>query len=133
MYDGYVFICNKESQKQCLSAKNYRCMGEQAKPEDLKEGSIIFLFNPDDKTLVGPFTTLSEGDDLDAGAWAEDVDEQMPYEDIKVTWEDLHIIQNAPEELPFLKDLKTCKITTLQTQRMLDLLKEGKLYLEENP
>jgi hypothetical protein len=108
-------------------------MGEQAKPEDLKEGSIIFLFNPDDKTVVGPFTTLGEGDDLDAGAWAEDVDEQMPYEDIKVTWEDLHVIQNAPEELPFLKDLKTCKMTTLQTQRMLDLLKEGKLYLKENP
>ena len=133
MYDGYVFICNKESQKQCLSQKNYRCMDRQAKPADLKEGSIIFLYNPDDKTLVGPFTTLSEGDDLDAGAWAEDVDEQMPYEDIKVTWEDLHQIQNAADDLPFLKDLKTCKLTTLQTQRMLDLLKKGELYINEKP
>ena len=100
--------------------------------DQIKVGSIIFLYNLDDKSLLGPFTTLPEGDELDAGTWVMEVDENnMPYEDVKVTWEDLHILQNAPEKLPFLKDPQTCKLTTTQTQRALDLLKEGQLYLSE--
>ena len=67
---------------------------------------MVFLYNTDDKSLVGPFTTLPEGDELDAGAWVENEEHQYPYDDIKVTWEDLHIIQKAPEKLPFLTDLK---------------------------
>ena len=130
MYEGYVFFCDKSSLQQCLSQKRYACVGEKAKPAELKEGSIIFLYNIADKSLLGPFTTLSEGDQLDAGAWMEQVDEKnMPYEDIKVTWEALHTIQDAPEKLPFLNDPKTCKLSTRQTQRVLDLLKEGPLYI----
>ena len=135
MYEGYVFFCDNSSLHQCLSQKRYACVGEKAKPAELKEGSVVFIYNVEEKSLVGPFTTLSEGDELDAGAWMEQVDENnMPYEDIKVTWEDLHIVQDAPEKLPFLNDPKTCKLSTLQTQRILDLLKEGSLYIyEENP
>ena len=92
-------------------------------------GSIIFLFNVGDKSLLGPFTALAEGDQLDAGAWALDVDTHIPSEDLKVTWEDLHIIQNAPEKLPFLKNPKTCKLTSIETQNALDQLKQGELYL----
>jgi len=106
-------------------------MGKKTSPADLKAGSLIFLYNPDVKTLLGPFTTMREGDELDAGAWVEQVDEHIPSEDLKVTWEDLHIIHDAPEKLAFLKDLKTCKLTTLQTQRTLDLLKDGPLYINE--
>jgi hypothetical protein len=104
---------------------------EKTKPpqEEIKVGSIILLYNTDDKTLLGPFSALAEGDELDAGAWAIDVDEHIPSEDIKVTWEDLHIIQNAPEKLPFLKNPKTCKLTSLETQNALDTLKQGELYL----
>ena len=98
--------------------------------EKIKEGSIIFLYNVDDKRLLGPFTALTEGgEELDAGTWAMDVDTHIPSEDLKVTWEDLHIIQNAPEKLPFLEDPKTCKLSSTQTQRVLDLLKQGQLYL----
>jgi len=129
MYDGYVFFCNKTSQQQCLSNKRYTCADEKTKPtEEIKVGSVIFLFNVDDKSLLGPFTALMEGDELDAGAWAMDVDTHIPSEDIKVTWEELHIIKNAPETLPFLNELKTCRLTTLQTQRALDILKKGELY-----
>lgn len=132
MYDGYVFFCEKSSVQQCISNKRYMCTGEQAKPEELKEGSVVFLFNVEDKSLLGPFTTLPEGDELDAGTWVENVEEQhMPYESVKVTWEDLHTIQNAPEKLPFLTNFKTCKLTTTQTQRVLDLLKQGQLYVHE--
>jgi hypothetical protein len=133
MYDGYVLFCNNASQQQCLSKKRYTwAPKESAHLEEIKAGTVVFLFNTDNKTLLGPFTTLSEGDELDAGTWVMDVDENnMPYEDVKVTWEDLHILQNAPEKLPFLKEAKTCKLSTTQTQRALDLLKEGPLYLYE--
>ncbi len=131
MYDGYVFFCTKATQQQCLSKKRYTCVGEEKKSvEEIKEGSVIFLYNTDDKTLLGPFTALTMGgEELDAGAWAMDVDEHIPSEDIKVTWEDLHIIRSAPEELPFLNDPKICKLSTTEIQRTLDLLKRGELYL----
>ena len=133
MYDGYVLFCNKSSLQQCLSKKRYTCASKETKVlEEIKSGTVVFLYNSDDKSLVGPFTTLPEGDEFDAGTWVMDVDENnMPYEDVKVTWEDLHILQNAPEKLPFLNDPKTCKLSTTQTQRALDLLKEGQLYLYE--
>ena len=131
MYDGYIFFCNKQTQQQCLSNKRYTCADELTKPaeEEIKVGSIIFLYNLDDKSLLGPFTALAEEDELDAGAWAMDVDEHIPSEDLKVTWEELHIIQNAPEKLPFLKSPKACKLTSLETQNALDTLKHGELYL----
>lgn len=131
MYDGYVFFCNKTSQQQCLSSKRYTCADEQTKPsEEIKEGSVIFLYNVDEKSLLGPFTALTMGgDELDAGTWAMDVDTHIPSEDIKVTWEDLHILKNPAEQLPFLSDPKTCKLSFTQTQRVLDLLKQGELYL----
>jgi hypothetical protein len=131
MYDGYVFFCTKESQQQCLSNKRYTCADEKTRPkeEEIKIGSIIFLFNLDDKSLLGPFTALAEGDELDAGAWAMDVDVHIPSEDLKVTWEDLHLLQDAPEKLAFLKNPKTCKLTSLETQNALDQLKLGQLYL----
>ncbi len=131
MYDGYVFLCNKTSQQQCLSTKRYTCTDEQSKPaEPIKEGSVIFLYNVDEKTLLGPFTALTEGgDELDAGTWRMDVDTNIPSEDIKVTWENLRIIHDADKELPFLVEPKTCKLGFTQTQRVLDLLKQGELYL----
>ncbi|HUJ84215.1 MAG TPA: hypothetical protein VLV84_01260, partial [Candidatus Acidoferrales bacterium] len=129
MYDGYVFFCDESSLQQCISNKRYTCVGEKAKPEELKEGSVVFLYNSVDKSLLGPFTTLSEGDELDAGTWVENEEHQYPYDDIKVTWEDLHVLQNAPEKLPFLNDPKTCKLSTGQIQRTLDLLRQEPLYL----
>ncbi len=131
MYDGYVLFCNKNTQQQCLSRKRYTCVDKKTKPnQPIKENSIIFLYNVDDKSLLGPFTSLTEGaDELDAGAWAMDVDKHIPSEDIKVTWEDLHIIQNAPEQLPFLNNPQICRLSTTETQRALDLLKKGELYI----
>ena len=131
MYDGYVFLCTNESQQQCLSNKLYTCAaGKKAKPpEEMKEGSLIFLYNEENRTLLGPFSVLPEGDELDAGAWALDVDPHIPSEDIKVTWEDLHILKNADEKLPFLKNFTRCNLTSIETQNALDLLKQGELYL----
>ncbi len=131
MYSGYVLFCNKTSQQQCLSRKLYTCADKKTKPTDkINPGTIVFLYNLEEKTLLGPFTALKEGGEaLDAGAWAMDVDEHVPSEDIKVTWEELHIIENAPDKLPFLNNPKTCALSTHQTQNILDLLREGKPYL----
>ena len=132
MYSGIVLFCNKTSQQQCLSRKLYTCADQKTKPTTkIKAGTIVFLYNLDDKSLLGPFTALEEGGDaLDSGAWAMEIDEHIPSEDVKVTWEELHIIDNAPDQLPFLKDPKTCAITALQTQRILDLLRQGKPYID---
>jgi hypothetical protein len=132
MYDGYVLFCSKGSMQECLSKKRYTCADKETPKvmEEIKANSVVFLFNTDDKSLLGPFTSLPEGDDLDAGAWAMDIDDNMePYSDVNVKWEDLHLLRNAPDQLPFLKEPKTCKLTTTQTQRALDLLKQGELYL----
>ena len=131
MYDGYVFLCTKESQQQCLSNRRYSCADQKIEPtEKIKEGSIIFLYNLEEKTLLGPFTALTPGgEELDAGTWRMDVDKHVPSEDLKVTWEALHILEDAPSQLPFLNPPKICKLTTSQTQRILDLLNKSKLLL----
>jgi hypothetical protein len=101
--------------------------------EEIKAGSVIFLYNTDDKSLLGPFTALSEGvGAVDAGAWAMDIDEHSASENVKVEWEKLHRLINAPEELPFLNDSKTCALSTTQTQRILDLLKKSPLHAQES-
>jgi hypothetical protein len=95
-------------------------------------GSIIFLYNVDDKSLLGPFTALSEGGEtVDTGAWAMEIDKHSASENVKLEWEDLHLLENAPEELPFLEMPKSCELTTTQTQRTLDLLKQAPLYIGE--
>jgi hypothetical protein len=133
MYDGYLFFCNGETQRQCISSKKYVCAESQNKPSGpIKEGSIIFLFNPEAETLLGPFTALNEGGgELDSGAWKMSVDENIPSEDIKVTWEQLHILRNASQKAPPFKTLKPCKLTSIETQNILDLLAQGEPYIEE--
>jgi hypothetical protein len=119
------------SQQQCLSTKRYTCADKISKPSDkIKEGAVIFLYNWEDKNLLGPFTSLDEGaQELDSGTWIMNVDEHIPSEDVKIEWENLHLIKNAEEELPFLKEQKTCRLSTTQTQRILELLKQGELYI----
>lgn len=131
MYDGYVFYCNKAGEQHCLSTRHFACT-EKNKPRELvKEGSVIFLYNTDENTVLGPFTALNEGgEELDAGAWMMYVKTKIPSEDLKVTWEDLHILHNADKVLPFLTEMDTCRLGTTQTQRVLDLLRQGPLYLK---
>jgi hypothetical protein len=132
MYSGYVLFCNKTSQEQCLRKKLYTCADKKTMPTaKVKIGSVIFLYNIDTKSLLGPFTALSEGGrTLDSGAWAMSIDEHSASENVRVEWEELHLIENAPEKLAFLNDPKTCALSVTQTQRALDQLKEAPLYLD---
>jgi hypothetical protein len=93
---------------------------------------VIFLYNLDNKSLLGPFTALSEGGrTVDTGAWTMNIDEHSASENVKVEWEELHKLDDAAEKLPFLNDPKTCALSTTQTQRALDLLKQAPLYVQK--
>jgi hypothetical protein len=131
MYAGYVLFCNNKSQEQCLNQKLYTCADRKTLPLDkIKSGSTIFLYNTDTKTLLGPFTAPSEqGEKLEEGSWAIDIDEHTASENVKIEWEELHLLQNASEELPFLKNPKSCALSETQTQRALDVLKKAPLFV----
>ena len=133
MYSGYVLLCTNASQEQCLRRKLYTCTDKKNMPkEEIKIGSVIFLYNIDDKSLLGPFTALSEGAGaVDTGAWAMDIDEHSASQNVKVEWETLNRLENAPEKLPFLNDPKTCALSTTQTQRILDLLRKSPFHVQE--
>ena len=133
MYSGFVLFCNNMSQEQCLREKKYACADKKSVPTSkIKVGAILFLYNVDDKSLLGPFTALSEGGEtVDSGAWAMKIDEHSASENVKLEWEDLHRLENASAELPFLESPKKCALTTTQTERALDLLKQAPSYNTE--
>ena len=133
MYSGFVLFCDKADQEQCLKNKQYTCTGTKPAPTSkINVGSIIFLYNVDDKSLLGPFTALEEGaETVDSGAWAMQIDEHSASENVKLEWEELHRLANAPAGLPFLETPKTCELSTTQTQRVLDLLKKAPLYMRK--
>jgi hypothetical protein len=133
MYSGFVLFCNKVTQEQCLRQKQYMCTDKKTIPvAKIKVGAVIFLYNVDDKSLLGPFTSLSEGGgEVDTGAWAMEVDEHSASENVKLEWEDLHRLENAPAVLAFLEAPKSCELTTTQTQRALDELRKAPLYVHE--
>lgn len=133
MYSGFILFCDKTEQEQCLTNKQYTCVGKKPAPTGrIKIGSIIFLYNVNDKSLLGPFTALEEGaESVDSGAWAMQVDEHSASENVKLEWEELRRLENAPAQLAFLESPKTCELSTTQTQRVLDLLKQSPLYVQE--
>ncbi len=133
MYSGFILFCTKTAQEQCLRQKQYTCAGRETVPTaKIKVGSIIFLYNVDDRSLLGPFTSLSTGGGkVDPGAWMLNIDEHSASENIKLEWESLHILEEAPSKLPFLNTPKTCELSPTQTQRALDFLKQSPPYVQE--
>jgi hypothetical protein len=133
MYSGFVLFCNNTAQEQCLREKRYTCIDKKTAPTaKIGVGAVLFLYNTEDKSLLGPFTALSEGgEDVDSGAWAMEIDEHSASENVKLEWEGLHRLENAVEQLDFLETPKTCSLTTTQTERALELLKQAPLYLNE--
>ena len=62
MYSGYVLFCNNAVQEDCLKNKKYVCADKQAVPTaEIKVGAVLFLYNAETDTFLGPFTALSEG------------------------------------------------------------------------
>jgi hypothetical protein len=127
MYIGYVFLCDDASLQKCLASKNYSCVGEAAKTaEEVQEGAVVFLYDSKRDTVTGPFTASGVStSELEPGAWATSVDLKNVAANIRVTWESLHEAGKAASRFPFLKETKDCRLTQLQTQELLNQLKEA--------
>jgi hypothetical protein len=130
MYESYVFHCTVESLQDCLRNKSFACSTETPSTREVLDlGTVIFLFNSDLNTLIGPFTTgEAEEADLEPGAWREQVDERGLSGNFRVEWEELHELSNAAEKFPFLTDPKICKLSDFKTQELLNALKDAPLF-----
>ncbi len=116
---------------ECMRNKRFSCSGKQVKAyKELEMNTIIFLFNNETDTLLGPFTVVQGPEDLEKGTWYSSVEENSFSENIKVEWERLHELKNATDKITFLKETKECALTDLQTQELLSTLKEASLYTE---
>jgi hypothetical protein len=130
MYSGYVLFCNKMTLGQCVSKRQFTFSdNHQGEVEAIKQGSILFMYNPEAKSLIGPFSAAEEGAArIETGAWSTKIDEHSASANVKLEWEDLHIIENVDEKLPFISKLETCALSTLQVQQVMDALKEASSY-----
>jgi hypothetical protein len=124
---GYVFICNSASFRECLRNKAFSCSTETVNvAEDIEIGAIVFLLNKDTNKLIGPFTvTGSLHNPLEPGTWASTIDKSSFSENVKLEWEELHALENAQERLPFLKNVASCRLSPLQIQDLLNVLKQA--------
>lgn len=127
MNSGYVLFCGKTTFAQCLSKRLFACSSEsKSNTEGILKGSVLFMYNVDSKSLVGPFTAASEGAArIETGAWTSKIDNSSVTGNVKLEWEELHIIDNASERFPFLNNLKKCELSALMVQTLLDTLKEA--------
>ena len=131
MQTGYVFLCNTDSMTECMRSKRFGCSSGQGKTaQDLDFNTVIFLYNVETGTLLGPFSVAEEPEDLEKGAWYSSIDEESLSENIKVEWENLHELKNAPDKVPFLKNTKECALSTFQTQELLTALAKAPLFSE---
>ncbi|MFB3889965.1 MAG: hypothetical protein ACE14S_10775 [Candidatus Bathyarchaeia archaeon] len=130
MHSGYILFCGKAAFGQCLSRKIYTCAGEDAKNvKRIRKGSVLFTYNSDSDSLVGPFTAASEGATrIETGTWTSKMDPSSITGNIKLMWEDLHIIEKAKERFTFLNDPKKCDLSPIWTQTLLDALGEAPLF-----
>lgn len=128
MYVGHVFLCSRDSIKDCMKRRLFTCSGEKVQVvREIETGSFVFLFNLDSNTIVGPFTaTGSTGSGLEPGGWKEVTDERNKAS-VRLEWEDLHELRDANDKFSFLKDTNTCRLSHFQTQDLLEALKEAPL------
>jgi hypothetical protein len=97
--------------------------------QKVKRGSVLFMYDSEDKSVVGPFTAAGEGASrIETGAWRSEIDEHSASANVKVEWEDLHIIKNAGERFPFLNKPQKCQLSSLQVQTLMEALKEAPVF-----
>ncbi len=130
MNSGYILFCGQASFGQCLSKRFYVCAGKEAEAvKKISKNAVLFVFNPDTKTLVGPFTAANEGATrIETGTWTSTIDEHSASANIKLEWVDLRIIEKASDRFDFLGNPKKCNLSPLTTQTLLDALKEAPIY-----
>lgn len=131
MQTGYVFLCSDASMTDCMKNKRFICSGTQIDvAQELEKDTVVFLLNPETKTLLGPFTVVEGSEELEKGTWYSSVDEHSFSENIKVEWERLHQLKEATDKMPFLRDKRECALTALQTQELLTELRKAPIFRE---
>ena len=127
MNSGYILFCGKASFAQCMSRRLFTCAGNHAEEvKTVPQGAVLFMYNEDSKTLVGPFTAASEGASrIETGAWTSEIDLHSASANIKLEWEDLHILEYASDRFPFLNNPEKCELTPMRTQTLLSALKDS--------
>ncbi len=127
MNTGYVLFCNKKSLTQCLSRRLFACEGEYAgEVKMVPKGAVLFVYNDESKTLIGPFTAASKGaSKIETGTWNSEIDLHSASANVKLEWEDLHIMENAGERFPFLRKPETCMLSSMKVQTLLAALKDA--------
>ena len=132
MYAGYVFLCDDSTLKECLERKLFSCSADPEVAQDIEEDSVVFFFNEDSGSLLGPFTAVGSGEmHFEPGTWVEKLDEQDLSGNFRVEWEQLHELKVTDMKFPFLKDKKVCKLTNSETQHLLDELKNAPPFDEK--
>ncbi len=130
MNTGYVLFCGQTGFSHCISKRLYACQ-DQHKDEvaTIKRGSVLFIYNTETESLVGPFTAANEGASrVETGTWRSVIDEHSASENIKLEWEDLHVIEKAGDRFEFLKNPEKCEVSPIWTQELLDALAEAPKY-----
>jgi hypothetical protein len=133
MYSGYLFFCNKSSLAQCISRRTFTCTDQHKDHiQKIKRGTVLFMYNIDTEALVGPFTSVTEdAQQIEPGTWATGIDRSSFSGNVTVEWENLHILENALEKFPFLRNPTTCEIPSLTVQELIETLKQAPLYKGE--
>ncbi|MCW4003966.1 MAG: hypothetical protein NWE95_08665 [Candidatus Bathyarchaeota archaeon] len=129
MQIGYIFLCTTYDITECTKSKRFSCSDRQVDTSKIKGNDIVFLFNDKTGTLVGPFTA-GESENFEEGALYSGVQKDQLSENITVEWENLHELKNAPDKIPFLKDIKSCPLPALWTQELLTALKQAPPYTQ---
>lgn len=125
---GFLFVCGTSAFKECFQNKTFSCPLDSVKvAEKIGIGSVLFLYNPDSKELVGPFTVKSAAMDLETGTWVTDTEHRFPTR-FGVEWEEVHVVKDAQKEFPFLTKKQSCVLTETQTQRILHVLKGAPFF-----
>ena len=132
MQTGYVFLCNRVVMSECARNRRFSCSGKQIEvAQELKPNTVIFLFNGETGTVLGPFTVAQGPEDWVKGAWYSSVNRESFSGNIRIDWEELHELKKAPEKIPFLGKIDECALSVLQTQELLTELKKAPSYSEE--
>ena len=131
MQTGYVFLCNRAVMSECARNRRFSCSGKQVEAaQELKVNTIIFLFNDETGTLMGPFTVAQGPEDLVKGAWYSSVNERLFPETSKSTGKNC-MNSKMPLKKYRSRNTNECALSVLQTQELLTEFKKAPSYSDE--
>jgi len=130
MDPGYLFVCSNLTQKECFQRKLFGLSNKQLESvQKIKKGNTLFLYNINSKTLIGPFIAASDGGvNIETEAWINTNPSGYPAQ-VRVEWNELNEIKNAPSAFSFLTELQLCQLSLEQTQILLNALKQAPVFM----